>query len=57
MFGSQFASGDYLLFLNNDVVFRNNAISIALNFMEKHPDVGICTVQNFDETKQLDTFF
>ncbi len=49
MFGSQFASGDYLLFLNNDVVFRNNAISIALNFMESNPNVGVCTAQNFDE--------
>lgn len=49
MLGVQHAKGQYILFINNDVVLKNDALSIAYNFMETNPNVGVCTAQNFDE--------
>lgn len=49
MLGAQHATGDYLLFINNDVLLKNDALSVAYNFMESNPNVGVCTVQNFDK--------
>lgn len=49
MLGVQHATGDYLLFINNDVLLKNNAFLIAHDFMESNPEVGVCTAQNFDE--------
>jgi hypothetical protein len=49
MFGVQFANAKYLLFLNNDAFLQNDCLSILYNYMEKHPEVGVSTAQNYDE--------
>ncbi|SHF73690.1 glycosyltransferase family 2 protein [Dysgonomonas macrotermitis] len=40
--GSTLASGKYLFFLNPDTLLINNAAAILYDYMEKHPQVGIC---------------
>ena len=49
MQGVQFANAKYLLFLNNDAMLMNDCLSILYNYMEQHPEVGVCTAQNYDE--------
>jgi GT2 family glycosyltransferase len=49
MFGAQFTNGKYILFLNNDAMLLNDCLSILYAFMEDHPNVGVCTAQNYDE--------
>ena len=39
--GSKFATGDYLLFLNTDVIFISNAVFILLDFIKHNVDAGI----------------
>jgi GT2 family glycosyltransferase len=39
------AKGKYILLLNSDTVLLNNAISLALNFIEKENDVGVVSVR------------
>jgi len=36
------ASGRYFLLLNNDAIFENNVLLAFVEFMDAHPDVGIC---------------
>lgn len=49
MFGAKYAKGNYFLFINNDVVLKNDVIKISYNYMNNNPSVGACTAQNFDE--------
>lgn len=49
MFGAQFASAKYLLFLNNDAMLKNDCLNILYRFMENKTKVGVCTAQNYDE--------
>ncbi len=49
MFGEQLAKAPYLLFLNNDAMLLNDALSLLKNFMDQHPEAGVCTAQNYDE--------
>lgn len=49
MLGVHHAKGQYLLFINNDVILKNDVLSVAYNFMESHTNIGVCTAQNFDE--------
>jgi len=49
MLGVQHASGNYLLFLNNDTQFKNDCLSIIFDYMESNPKVGVATAQNYDE--------
>ena len=52
MFGAQYANSNYLLFLNNDAFLKNDCISILLNYMNSHPDVGVSTAQNYDASNK-----
>lgn len=49
MFGVQFAKSEYLLFLNNDAMLKNDCLSILYNYMENNTKVGVATAQNYDE--------
>lgn len=53
MIGVQYAKGKYLLFINNDVLLKNNALILAFNLMESSNDIGVCTAQNFDENNNF----
>ena len=39
------AGGEYLLFLNPDTVVESNSISLPLEYLRAHPDVGALTVK------------
>ncbi len=41
--------GKYLLFLNNDTQLLNDCLSLLSQYMDQHPEVGVCTAQNYDE--------
>ena len=40
--GVRSASGTYVLLLNSDTVVLNDAVHILAEFMDRHPDSGIC---------------
>ena len=48
------ASGDYLLLLNPDIVFKNDALSPSIAFMEERPDCGAlgCKLLSTDGSTQ-----
>lgn len=46
--GRKSATGKYLFFLNNDTLLRNNAVKILFDYMESHPEVGLCGGNIFD---------
>lgn len=52
--GSKHAKGEYLLFLNNDTEIHGDGISQMVEFLDKHPEVGIVggELKNFDGTPQ-----
>ncbi len=41
--GARKAQGNYLLFLNSDTIVLKGALPKMLDFMEKHPEIGILT--------------
>tara|TARA_B110000259_G_C14012513_1_gene400119 strand:+ start:1506 stop:2426 length:921 start_codon:yes stop_codon:yes gene_type:complete len=50
MYGADFVSNSkYSLFLNNDAMLLNDCLSILVTYMEKNPNVGVCTAQNYNE--------
>ena len=56
--GIQNSQGDYILILNPDVVFTKDALGVMLDYMKKHPDIGMLgpKVLNFNGTAQR-TYF
>ncbi|MBI2669629.1 MAG: glycosyltransferase family 2 protein [Candidatus Yanofskybacteria bacterium] len=56
--GIKNSSGKFILILNPDVIVTDKSIQKMINFMEKHPDIGILGPQvlNFNGTHQR-TFF
>lgn len=49
MYGVQQAKGRYYLFLNNDTLLLNDALSICHEFMEHTPGAAVCGAQIYDE--------
>ena len=41
MFGAQFATGDYLAFINNDAILTENSLNILFNFLQKNKEIGL----------------
>jgi len=41
--GIKIAKGEYILFLNSDTVVLQNTIPFMLNYIKKHPQVGVAT--------------
>ncbi|MEZ4793282.1 MAG: glycosyltransferase family 2 protein [Gelidibacter sp.] len=52
MFGTQYASAKYLLFLNNDAFLQNDCLSILYNYMETNTEIGVATAQNYNEHQE-----
>ena len=49
MLGIQFINAKYILFLNNDTLFKNNAIKHCIEFLAKNEEFGLCTAQNYNQ--------
>jgi GT2 family glycosyltransferase len=52
--GAKIAKGEYLLFINTDVLLRSNILKETLNWVRSHPEVGVysCRLLNEDLTTQ-----
>jgi len=51
--GIQHSTGDFLAFVNSDVVFLENSLAPMLEFMAKHPDVGMLGPQMLDPQRLI----
>jgi GT2 family glycosyltransferase len=57
MQGVQFAKGSYYLFLNNDTILLNDAVSICHSFMEARVDAAVCGAQIYNEKNNKQVSF
>ena len=53
MLGAANAKARYYLFLNNDTLLLNDCLRLLTTFMDRNPDVGVCTAQNYNEHGEL----
>jgi GT2 family glycosyltransferase len=53
MIGVQEAKGNYLAFINNDVLFKNDCLTILKNFMLSNENAGVCGPQAFKENEAI----
>ncbi len=53
MIGAQQASGTYLAFINNDVILKNDCLSILKKFMDATPNCGVCGPQAYTDTNKI----
>ena len=53
MIGAREAQGEYIAFVNNDVLFENDCLTILKKFMNSNNNVGVCGPQAFKENKDL----
>ncbi|GAA4281254.1 glycosyltransferase family 2 protein [Gaetbulibacter aestuarii] len=53
MIGAQQATGNYLAFINNDVIFENDCLSALKEFMDNHENAGVCGPQAFKEDHSI----
>lgn len=57
MLGTQYASGNYLAYINNDIIFTEDCLSSLKSFMEINPTVGVVTPQQLNRDKNPTTCF
>lgn len=57
MHGVQHANGKYYLFLNNDTLLLNDAISKCYAFMKRTSDAAVCGIQIFNEKEEKQVSF
>ncbi len=57
MHGVQYAQGKYYLFLNNDTLLLNDAVSICHAFMEETEDAAVCGAQIYNEKEEKQVSF
>lgn len=57
MLGCQFASGNFLYFLNNDCILKNDNLKILYNFMKSCPEAAICSGQMFNGKNDFHSSF
>jgi GT2 family glycosyltransferase len=57
MFGLQFAAAEFYFFLNNDCLLLNDCVSRLYEFCKRHPNVGICTGEMYDENMDFECSF
>jgi N-acetylglucosaminyl-diphospho-decaprenol L-rhamnosyltransferase len=51
--GANGADANYILFLNPDTLLDRNSLDSPIQFLETHPDVGICGIQLRDDTGEV----
>ena len=47
MLGAQFAKGNYLAFINNDIIFIEDCFTPLIKFLQENKRVGVCTPQQY----------
>lgn len=52
MFGVQFATGNYLAFINNDVLFIEDCLSSLKTFLKENKKIGVVTPQQLNINKE-----
>jgi GT2 family glycosyltransferase len=57
MFGTQYASGKYLAYINNDILFIEDCLSSLKDFMETNPSTGVVTPQQLNRDKEPTSCF
>lgn len=57
MHGVQSAKGSYYLFLNNDTILLNDAVSICHSFMEETSNVAVCGAQIYNDKGEKQVSF
>jgi GT2 family glycosyltransferase len=57
MIGVQQASGEFLAFVNNDVVFIEDSFSSTINYLKEHADVGVVGLQPIFENGEKQVAF
>lgn len=53
MYGYQYATGEYVAFINNDVIHIEDCFSSILPFMKKNKNVGLATPQQINNDDEL----
>lgn len=48
LLGANFAKGDYLCFLNNDVILTEDCVTPLCHYLDQHGEVGCITPQQYD---------
>lgn len=57
MHGTQFAKGEYYLFLNNDTLLLNDAVTICHDFMKSQSNAAVCGAQIYNEKEEKQLSF
>ncbi|AWI26057.1 glycosyltransferase family 2 protein [Flavobacterium pallidum] len=57
MFGVQFASGNYLAFINNDVELTADSFTPLFQYFDAHPDTGVMGIQPVFADKRTQVAF
>jgi len=57
MLGTQYASGKYLAYINNDIIFIEDCFSSLLKFMEDRPEAGVSTPQQLNGQRKPTSCF
>lgn len=52
MLGTQFASGKYLAFINNDVLFLEDCFTSMINFLKNNPKTAVVSPQILDKDQK-----
>lgn len=53
MVGFNLAKGNYIAFVNNDVIFKNDCLSIILDTLSTNKNVGVCGPTTYTENGQI----
>lgn len=53
MLGYQYIDANYVAFINNDSILKNDCLGILKKFLEQHPEAGICGPKAFLENGKL----
>ena len=57
MLGTRYATGKYLAYINNDIIFTEDCFSSLKSFMETNPSVGVVTPQQLNKDKNPTSCF
>lgn len=51
--GAEKCTSDYILLLNPDARLYENSLSTAYNYLNEHPDTGVCSIQLIEEGEKI----